>query len=320
VTLDIVAVGDSVVDVVIPISRFLRGNEDSLQSDGMERHMGGSSNYLIMASRLGLRAGVVDCIGDDDLGNFYRTGLDAEGVDTSNLRIRIGGKTSGCLVLLTRRGKHAYVGLDGVSRTLAANELDEKYVTSARAFFLSGYPLAETPISNAVIKAMRAASGAGRHVFFDPSPVVDTISAEILREALNATDTLILNDREMSLIASKFGIESKPEKLLSLGAGRIVLKRGAEGCSFCTASKIENYPGFKVKVVDTTGAGDSFDAAIVYGTLRGLPQRDVATLANAVGAIKVGKKAAGRNVPTMEEIKDFLEERSLSLAGLLDEL
>jgi sugar/nucleoside kinase (ribokinase family) len=83
--------GDSVVDIVIPISRFLRGNEDSLHSDGMERHMGGSSNYLIMARRLGLQARA--------LGNFYRAGLEAEGIDTSSLIIRIGGKTSGCLVL-----------------------------------------------------------------------------------------------------------------------------------------------------------------------------------------------------------------------------
>jgi len=317
VTLDLIAVGDSVVDIVIPISRFLRGNEDSLHSDGMERHMGGSSNYLIMARRLGLRVGVVDCIGDDDLGNFYRAGLEAEGVDISNLIIRIGGKTSGCLVLLTKRGKHAYVGLEGVSRTLTAYELDEDYVTNARALFLSGYPLAETPISQAVMKAMRAVSVAGRLVFFDPSPVVDLISADILREALNATDTLILNEREMGLITSKFEVESKPESLLSLGAGRVVLKRGAEGCSFYTTSRIENYPGFRVKVIDTTGAGDSFDAAIVYGTLRGWPQSDTATLANAVGAIKVGKKAAGRNVPTLGEIKGFLEERDLSLASRL---
>jgi sugar/nucleoside kinase (ribokinase family) len=95
------------------------------------------------------------------------------------------------------------------------------------------------------------------------------ISAEILREVLNASNTLILNVREMNLITSKFGVEPKAESLLSLGAGRVVLKRGAEGCSFCTSSSTENYPGFRVNVIDTTGAGDSFDAAIVYGTLRG---------------------------------------------------
>jgi sugar/nucleoside kinase (ribokinase family) len=72
VILDLVAVGDSTVDVVIPPTRFFRGNEDSLHSTGMERHMGGSSNYLKAASRLGLRVGIADAIGDDDLGSFYR--------------------------------------------------------------------------------------------------------------------------------------------------------------------------------------------------------------------------------------------------------
>jgi sugar/nucleoside kinase (ribokinase family) len=102
------------------------------------------------------------------------------------------------------------VGLEGVSRTLTAYELNEDYVTNARALFLSGYPLAETPISQAVIKAMRAASVARRLVFFDPSPVVDMISVDILHEALNATDTLILNEREMGLITS--GLRSNPSR------------------------------------------------------------------------------------------------------------
>ena len=88
--LDMVAVGDSTVDVVVPLPRFLRGNEDSLHSTGLERHMGGSSNYLIAASRLGLRVGVADAIGGDDLGAFYRAGLEAEGIDTSQLVVREG--------------------------------------------------------------------------------------------------------------------------------------------------------------------------------------------------------------------------------------
>jgi sugar/nucleoside kinase (ribokinase family) len=316
VTLDVVAVGDSVVDVVIPVPRFLRGNEDSLHSEGMERHMGGSSNYLIMASRLGLTAGIVDCIGDDDLGAFYRAGLEAEGVDTSRIRVREGGRTSGCIVILTNMGEHAYIGLEGVSRTLTEKELDEDYVTGARAFFMSGYPLSETPIAYAVLKTMRTAKKAGRHVFFDPSPVADTIQVNALREAVESTDTIILNDRELGLIASTLGMKPQPVSLLHLGAKRVVLKEGADGCSFHTSSGAVHYPGFKVSVVDTTGAGDSFDAAIVYGTLKGWPDRDVATLANAVGAVKVGKKAAGRNVPTLDEVKAFLRDKG-ALAGRL---
>ena len=316
-TLDLIAVGDSTVDVVIPVPRFLKGNEDSLHSAGMERHMGGSSNYLITASRLGLRVGVVDCIGDDSLGDFYRAGLEAEGVDTSRIIVRRGGRTTGCVVVLTNRGKHAYIGLEGVSQTLTADELDEDYVAGTKAFFMSGYPLAEAPISGAVVKALRAAHTAGRHVFFDPSPIADKIQKEKLIEAVKSTDTLILNDREMGLVATALGVESEPASLIRLGAKRVVLKRGSDGCSIHTSKEMRDYPGFKVKVVDTTGAGDSFDAAIVYGILRGWNEADTATLANAVGAVKVGKKAAGRNVPTLEEVKALLAEHRKPLAARL---
>lgn len=316
-TLDLVAVGDSTVDVVVPLPRFLRGNEDSLHSTGLERHMGGSSNYLIAASRLGLHVGVADAIGDDDLGAFYRAGLEAEGVDTSQLRVREGGKTTDCLVLLTRRGKHAYVGLEGISGTYTPEELDEGYVSGARSLLISGYPLAENPIASAVAKAMRTAKWAGRTIFFDPSPVADSIKPDLLREAIESTHTLILNEREMGLIASTLKVKANPSSLLDLGAKRVVLKRGADGCSFHTLSGAVDYPGFKVRVVDTTGAGDSFDAAIAYGTLKGWGDEDTATLANAAGAVKVGKKGAGRNVPTRTELRAFLEERELALAAEL---
>jgi sugar/nucleoside kinase (ribokinase family) len=107
------------------------------------------------------------------------------------------------------------------------------------------------------------------------------------------------------------------DRLLGLGAGKVVLKRGADGCSIYTASGAEHYPGFKANVVDTMGAGDSFDAAIVYGTLKGWPQDGVTALANAVGAVKVGKKAAGRNVPTLGEVKAFLDERNIPAGRLV---
>jgi sugar/nucleoside kinase (ribokinase family) len=312
-----VAVGDSTVDIVVPVPRFLRGNEDSLHSSGLERHMGGSSNYLIEASRLGLRVGVADAIGDDDLGAFYRAGLEEEGVDTSQLVVREGGRTTGCLVLLTKRGRHAYVGLEGVSGTYTPEELDEGYVSEAHSLLMSGYPLAEDPISSAVAKAMRTAKRTGRPIFFDPSPVADSIQPKLLREAVASTHTLILNEREMGLIASTLKVKANADSLIQLGAERVILKRGAEGCTFHTRSGFSEYPGFKVRVVDTTGAGDSFDAAIVYGTLRCWSDEETATLANAAGAVKVGKIGAGRNVPTRAELVTFLEERGLPLAAKL---
>jgi sugar/nucleoside kinase (ribokinase family) len=146
-TLDIVAIGDSVVDVVVPSQGFSGGMRTVSTARAWRGILGGSSNYLIAASRLGLRVGVAGCIGDDDLGVFYRAGLEAKGIDTSRLLVREGDRTSGCIVILTSRGKHAYVGLEGVSRTYSPDEFDEGYVLEARSLFISGYPLAENPIA-----------------------------------------------------------------------------------------------------------------------------------------------------------------------------
>ena len=92
--LDVVTVGDSVVDILIPVPRFPAGNEDSVVGEGMTWQLGGASNFLIQASRLGLAAGIVDCVGDDDLGVFFVEGLRSEGVDVSRICVKEGVRTS----------------------------------------------------------------------------------------------------------------------------------------------------------------------------------------------------------------------------------
>ncbi|MFQ5932513.1 MAG: PfkB family carbohydrate kinase, partial [Nitrospiraceae bacterium] len=77
-------------------------------------------------------------------------------------------------------------------------------------------------------------------------------------------------------------------------------------------------PGFAVEVVDTTAAGDSFDAAVIYGYLSGLEPVRTATLANAVGAAKARKRGTGHQVPTVDEIRNVLENAGHNSAEFLD--
>ncbi len=147
--------------------------------------MGGSSNYLITASRLGLWVGVADCIGDDDLGAFYRTGLEAEGVDTS--RHQTLGRVEELRAALSCL--QAGVGTPtsaskGVSGTYTPEELDESYIWEAALLHESVTLSRRIRSAGAVMKAIRTAKRAGGHVFFDPSPVADAIKGELLREAV----------------------------------------------------------------------------------------------------------------------------------------
>ncbi|MGH2619258.1 MAG: carbohydrate kinase family protein, partial [Anaerolineales bacterium] len=97
------------------------------------------------------------------------------------------------------------------------------------------------------------------------------------------------------------------QALRGLGPAMVVVKRGSRGCLVCTMDGVLDQPAIAVPVVDTTGAGDSLDAAVVYGYLAGLEVRSLAVLANAAGAAKVQKRGTGRSVPTLSEIRAELK-------------
>jgi sugar/nucleoside kinase (ribokinase family) len=312
-TLDVVTIGDSVVDIVIPVPRFPSGNEDSVLGERMERQLGGASNFLLQASRLGLKAGIIDCVGDDDLGSFFLETLRTEGVDVSRVHEREGLPTAHCIVLVDAEGNHAYIGFQGATWHLRTEEVDPGYIREARALYVSGYTLAGSPTREAVLRALDIASKAGIPTFFDPSPILSRIPEAALRGAITESETVLLNERELEMITSASDLKAAVHELLELGPETIVLKKGPKGCAIYNRSGTEKAPGFPVKAIDTTGAGDAFNASFLFGRLKGWSLRSSAVLANAVGAIKVMKMGAGTNVPKREEIISFISENNVEL-------
>jgi sugar/nucleoside kinase (ribokinase family) len=96
----------------------------------------------------------------------------------------------------------------------------------------------------------------------------------------------------------------------------VVVKQGSAGCRIYRpeedASPID-LPGYPVTVVDSSAAGDSFNAAFIVGTLWGWPPANCAKLANAVGAAKVSKLGGGRNVPTLAEVRAIITEFEIDI-------
>ena len=309
--LDVVTVGDSVVDIVIPVPRFPTGNEDSVVGQGMTRQLGGASNFLIQASRLGLAAGLVDCVGDDDLGGFFVEGLRSEGVDVSGVRVMGGVRTSSCICMVDERGDHAYIGFPGATGHLTPEKIEPEYILSSRLLYVSGYALTASPLRDAALRSVEIASGASIPILFDPTPVIDRVEKEVWGEVVGASSLVSLNLRELGLLTALSDADRAYEVLLEHGAKALALKMGGEGCAVSGDSGLKRVPGFEVRAVDTTGAGDAFNAALAYGHLAGWPLEKAARLANAVGAAKVAKMGAGANVPTKDEIHRFLSDHGL---------
>jgi len=309
--IDVLAFGDIVLDLIIPIEHFPIKEEDVQLAQYIKREAGGVCNFLIAASKLGLKAGIVGCIGDDENGRFIRDLLDKEGVNVTSINLMKGEKTAIVLVLVDKDGKHSFIGVHGVGIELC-KAIDIDKIKSSKAIYTSGHTLIRSPSLDLTLEVMKKASDLRIPVFFDPGPLVDKIQPGILNDALANTGTLLLNSIEAKALTKTHKLEKASKILLKKGPKIIVIKLGANGCFIAQENFSIHLPSFKVPVVDTTGAGDSFNAAYIYGYLKKLPINHIGIIANAVGAIKVTRLGGGTQAPSRKELVDFLRRQTVA--------
>ena len=305
---DFITIGDSVVDLMISVTRFPKKNEDTVAGEGIIRQLGGVSNILIQASRLGLKTGLIDLVGSDENGMFFINGLKSERVDVSRIEIRKDHRTAYCICMVDRKGEHAYIGFPGATKFLTPDRIKEPYIQDSKLLYISGYTLVNSPLREAVIKAIQIALKTKKHIIFDPSPLVHRIDNNFIEKVIKASEIIILNQRELETITSGKDFKEGAKQLIEKGPRKVVIKLGKDGCFVTDKSINKLVPGHQVKVVDSTGAGDAFNAAFIFGYLKCWPIEDIAKFSNAVGALKVTKFGAGLNLPTRNEIKKFISE------------
>ncbi len=262
-------------------------------------HDGGGQvgTALTTLARLGARAGYVGVLGDDREGRWLRDRFIQDGVDLSRLRMSADVGTNVCLLLVeqatARRAIlcHRRVGI----HDLSVDEADRAYIQAARVLHLDGQ------FMPAAIQAARWAREAGVKVCFDgnhPRPGLD--------ELLPLVDWLVVAEPFPAAYTHLSDPEQAAQALLSLGAGVLVVTQGEWGCRVWTAHGRFQVPGFPVRAVDTTGAGDAFHGAFIYAMLQGWTLRRAATFANAVAAINCQTLGGRRGLPTLVQVEAFL--------------
>jgi len=317
---DVLVIGDLVLDNVVQLDT-LPQPEGVHMAYEFKKLAGGAANFAIMASRLGLRVGLIDCIGNDEAGKLLLSILSQENVDTSLIKVR-GDNTKETLVLATKKGEKSFIGLltKEVSM-LTPEDINEEDIQKTKGIYISGYSVGIRELLSegmAVLKSVEIAQRLGKYVFFDPSPAVTSIDGAHLDSILGKTTILSLNMHEATAITHLSDPVQAINSLHTRGPKIVAIKMGEQGCILSIEGKIFKAPPIKVKVVDPTGAGDAFNAGLLLGLLRGLPPEQIARLANAIGALSVTKMGAGQNLPTKVELSSFLEKiGEIRLAELL---
>lgn len=303
---DVLALGGIAVDLIVLVQGFPRiGGETRITS--YQKCAGGSgANFAVAVSRLGLRSGFIGKVGDDDHGSFLLQEFKKEGVDTSLVTVERGLETSIVISLIDERGERTMLSYPGANTQLSPEDVDFSRLSRSRLLQVSGYSFIHDPQKSTTLEAMRTARESGVLVSLDPSPLIGRVDPKVVKEALKLTNIIFPNMAEARALTGRQHTKSMVTRLLEMGPMIVALKLGWRGCLVGKEGQHILSPGFKVKVVDTTGAGDAFDAGFVVGYLEGWDLTKVAKFANAVGAISTTKVGAREGLPFFGEVEDFL--------------
>ncbi len=309
------------------------------------KSVGGSpSNIAIGASRLGLRAGLLTGVGDEQMGRFVLEQMAREGVSTKGIKVDKERLTA--LVLLSVENDKTFPLIfyreNCADMALTEDDVSEDFIKSASAICVTGTHFSKPNVAAAQKKAMRIAKANGAKIAFDidyrpnlwglaghAAGEERYIASERVSKHLSAIlpdcDLIVGTEEEIRAASGKEDVYEALLAIRAVSGAVIVLKRGPMGCVVFDGPIPKTIDdgiigkGFPIEVYNVLGAGDGFMAGFLRGFLRGESHLTAATWANACGAFAVSRLLCSPEYATWTELQKFLAEGSKHHALRKDE-
>ncbi len=311
--LDVAGCGSMVVDLFYRTPKFVHAEQkvalDAHHGDGrMERAAVGGLvlNHLGWARVLGLEAGVFGKIGADRHGEFLRRGMDQLGI--RHHLTTDGSASSFAKVFVDGRGGRAIYMARGATAELAPDEIRRRHAGFIRHARMISTEISQLPLRTVIALLLFARANSIPTVLDVDLPPADACPALGTRAELDRALRLATILKPTRLTARALVGAGRGDTLKLAQAMRaryqsqaVVVTDGERGCAIAAAGTALKLPAFAVKAVDTTGAGDAFLGAMLAGLRWGWPWRAIGTLANAAGAVCVGRLGA---FPAGFEVRD----------------
>ncbi len=291
----VVGLGLCTVDMVFVVPEAPRFS-GLMHADAYLRQGGGPvPTALVALARLGIRTRFIGRVGDDPDGRFIGEELAAEGVDTSRLMIEPGSQSRVALVLVeTQTGERGFTAREETCQPLLPTDLQPDDLAGARIVHLDD----ADPVS---IQAARWARQAGQTVVFD-----GTWNHELLDEFLPWVDVPIVSEPFVAAWMPGATPQEVVRRLRGYGAHTAVYTLGSQGCVVATDDTITGFGAYALEAVDTTGAGDAFHGAFIYGLLQGWPITRIVDFAAATAALNCRGLGGRTALPNLAQVEAFL--------------
>ena len=300
---DVVGVGINVIDYLFRIPHFPEPNT-KMDALGATIQGGGlTATAMVACARLGLRTRYIGKFGDNEIGRMARQELLAEGLDLAGSVVAEGVPNRFCVVLVEEGSGHRTIVRQRDPRIwLTPVELTRETVCAGRSLHLDGHE------GDAALQAARWAKQAGVLVSMDAEE-----PTQHREELFPLTDVLIVSQRFARGLTGKTAPADILQALATFGPACVGLTLGEAGSALLYRGRLVDAPGFPVEVVDTTGAGDVFHGAFLYGLLQGWDARDILVFANAVSALKCTRLGGRSGIPRVDDVHAFLRARGAAI-------
>jgi sugar/nucleoside kinase (ribokinase family) len=302
---DITSIGDVNVDILTSNITDYPPKDSQMIIDDLHMTTGGcAANYAKASAILGSKTRLIARIGDDLFGNLVRKSLGA--VEDLDLCLISGGRTAVTLAITFKDKTRSFLTFPGANGELSVEDIDldlieGKYLHIA-SFFLQGLRADTKKILDyAHKKGMTASFDTG----LDPMGW-SKADVSLVRKTLKDVDIFFPNHAEAQAITKAKNQKDIIDELLSLGPAIVALKLGSKGAWIASEKEKIFIPSFRVKAVDTTGAGDVFAAGFIHAHSCGWDLKKCGTFASATAALKTQGYGAER-YPTYREVSAFLK-------------
>ena len=291
---DLVGVGLNATDTLIPLSEYpARGSK--VEYTAASIMPGGQvASTVVACQSWGLSTRYVGKLGDDDAGRLHRTEFDRTGVDARLIEVA-GGSSPQSLIIVDGGGERTVLRQRDDRLLLQPEDLDRAWIENARALHVDGYE------TSAAIQAAQWAKAAGIPVVAD----LDEIYRDV-HTLMENVDYLIVSRDFPTRLTGERSLERALRRMHArYGCKVTAATLGQEGVLAWDGDRYYLHAAFRVRAVDTTGAGDIFHAGFIYALLQGWPlerQLDFACAAAALNCMHTGARGGIRTVEAIEQL------------------
>jgi ribokinase len=297
---DAVGFGALNIDKLFRVNRIASADEESFVTDFEEACGGSAANTMVGLARLGCKVGFIGKVADDREGKMLVEDFRREVVDTNGIIMAKRGRSGTAMGFVDEKGERALYVDPGVNDTIEFDEIDRKYAFQTQFLHLTSF-VGKKSFQNQ--KRLVGTLPEKVKLSLDIGQLYARKGLEALEPILSRTFVMMPNAKELQILTKKADYKRNAKLLLGKGVKMVAVKLGSKGCYVTNERKSHTIEAFKVKVVDTTGAGDAFCTGFLYGLISDKSLQECGRIGNFVASRCIMKMGARTGLPHLKDLE-----------------